>query len=139
MTADTVGHKPGTLEAETCTRGRGLRDYCGEHQLPYDECGKLVVVVDDDERARLDAPRRTATADQVPGQRSLKRAQIRHVEPLAVELPAAHRTWAAHRLRAATDTFFLPRDGALMPLGRSIDDSLGLAPRVAVAVGDRRT
>jgi hypothetical protein len=25
MTADTVGHKPGTLEAETCTRGRGLR------------------------------------------------------------------------------------------------------------------
>ena len=40
-------YKPGSLKAELCTRGRALiRDYCAEHGLPYDECGKLVVAVD---------------------------------------------------------------------------------------------
>src|SRR4051812_23576586 len=43
-------YEPGSLKARLCTRGRGLlEDFCGEHALQYDECGKLVVARDEDE------------------------------------------------------------------------------------------
>src|SRR5687768_12310045 len=42
-----IYYRPGSLKAELCARGRELiRDYCREHDLPYVECGKLVVAVD---------------------------------------------------------------------------------------------
>ena len=42
-----IYYKPGSLKAELCTRGRLLlKEFCAERDLPYDECGKLVVAVD---------------------------------------------------------------------------------------------
>ena len=39
-----IYYRPGSLKADLCTRGRGLlREYCAEHQLPYLDCGKVVV------------------------------------------------------------------------------------------------
>ncbi len=86
-----IYYKPGSLKATLCTRGRRLlRDYCAEHGLPYDECGKLVVAVDPDELGRLDALERTATENGVPGLRRLDAAGIREVEPHAAGLSALH-------------------------------------------------
>ena len=86
-----IYYKPGSLKATLCTRGRRLlRDYCEEHGLPYDECGKLVVAVDPDELGRLDALERTATENGVPGLRRLDAAGIREVEPHAAGLSALH-------------------------------------------------
>ena len=84
-------YKPGSLKAELCARGRALvRDYCAEHGLPYDECGKLVVAVDRAELGRFDALERTARANGVPGLRRLEGREIAEVEPHAVGLAALH-------------------------------------------------
>ena len=80
-----IYYRPGSLKAELCTRGRALlQDFCAEHAIPYDACGKLVVAVDESEMGRFDALERTATANGVPGLRRLDGAAIRDVEPYAV-------------------------------------------------------
>ena len=86
-----IYYRPGTLKAELCTRGRHLlRDFCAEHAIAYDECGKLVVAVARDETGRLDALEQTATANGVPGLRRLGAGEIQDVEPYAVGLAALH-------------------------------------------------
>ena len=86
-----IYYRPGSLKAELCTRGRLLlRDYCTEHDLPYDEVGKLVVAVAPEELPRLDALERTALANGVPGLRRLDTAGLREVEPHAAGLAALH-------------------------------------------------
>lgn len=84
-------YRPGSLKAELCARGRGLlRDYCAEHDLPYDECGKLVVAVDAAETARFDALERTARQNGVPGLRRVDGSAIGEIEPHARGLAALH-------------------------------------------------
>jgi L-2-hydroxyglutarate oxidase len=86
-----IYYKPGTLKADLCARGRlMLRDYCAEHHLPYDECGKLVVAVDPSELTRLDALEGTARRNNVPGLRRIGAAEIVEIEPYAAGLVALH-------------------------------------------------
>ena len=86
-----IYYAPGSLKATLCTRGRHLmRDYCAEHGIAYDTCGKLVVAVDAAELDRLDVLERTATANGVPGLRRLDGSGIREVEPHATGLAALH-------------------------------------------------
>ncbi len=84
-------YRPGSLKAQLCTRGRLLlREYCAEHDLPYDECGKLVVAVDDSELDRMAGIERSATANGVPGLRRLSGAEIPSIEPHTVGVAALH-------------------------------------------------
>lgn len=86
-----IYYKPGSLKAELCTRGRLLlREYCREHDLPYDECGKLVVAVGEDEVARMDDLHRRADTNAVPGLRRVGPAEIREIEPHATGLAALY-------------------------------------------------
>lgn len=84
-------YKPGSLKAELCARGRALiRDYCAEHRLPYDECGKLVVAVDPDEMGRFATLEQTAQRNDVPGLRRVDSAGLTEIEPHAVGIAALH-------------------------------------------------
>jgi L-2-hydroxyglutarate oxidase LhgO len=86
-----IYYKPGSLKATLCTRGRALlRDYCAEHALAYDECGKLVVAVDASELGRFDALEATARENGVPGLRRVDAAEIPEIEPHASGLVALH-------------------------------------------------
>jgi (S)-2-hydroxyglutarate dehydrogenase len=86
-----IYYKPGSLKASLCTRGRELlRDYCAQHELPYDECGKLVVAIDQAELHRLAQLERTATANHVPGLRRVTSAEMAEIEPRAIGLAALH-------------------------------------------------
>ena len=86
-----IYYRPGSLKAELCTRGRGLlKDFCAEHAIPYVECGKLVVAVDETELGRFDALERTARDNRVPGLRRLAASEIAGIEPHAVGLAALH-------------------------------------------------
>lgn len=86
-----IYYRPGSLKATLCTRGRLLlRDYCAQHALPYDECGKVVVAVDGAEMGRFEMLERTARANGVPGLRRLDGAALAEVEPHAVGLAALH-------------------------------------------------
>ncbi|CAL9620357.1 L-2-hydroxyglutarate dehydrogenase [Nocardiopsis dassonvillei] len=86
-----IYYEPGGLKARLCTRGRGLlRDYCADRDLPYEECGKLVVAVTPQEVARLDALHARADTNAVPGLRRLGPEGIREVEPHTTGLAALH-------------------------------------------------
>ncbi|WP_240044660.1 L-2-hydroxyglutarate oxidase, partial [Nocardioides albidus] len=86
-----IYYRPGSLKARLCTRGRLLmRDYCAEQGLAFEECGKLVVAVDETELPRFDLLERTARDNGVPGLRRLDGSAIREVEPYAAGLVALH-------------------------------------------------
>jgi L-2-hydroxyglutarate oxidase LhgO len=49
-----IYYAPGSLKARLCQRDvETLTQYCGERGLPYEECGKTVVAIDESERERL--------------------------------------------------------------------------------------
>ncbi|HWJ07770.1 MAG TPA: FAD-dependent oxidoreductase, partial [Nocardioides sp.] len=86
-----IYYRPGSLKATLCARGRLLlRDHCAEHGLPYEECGKVVVAVDEAELGRFEALERTARDNGVPGLRRLGGAELAEVEPHARGLVALH-------------------------------------------------
>jgi L-2-hydroxyglutarate oxidase LhgO len=86
-----VYYPPGSLKATLCRRGITLlKDYCHEHGIAYDECGKLIIARDASELARLDEIERRATANGVPGLRRLDAGEIAAVEPHARGVSALH-------------------------------------------------
>ncbi|HEX5969785.1 MAG TPA: FAD-dependent oxidoreductase, partial [Intrasporangium sp.] len=86
-----IYYKPGSLKAQLCSRGRELlQDYCAEHGIAYNECGKLVVAVDPSELGRFEALEQTALRNGVPGLARVGPEQIREIEPYAVGLAALH-------------------------------------------------
>lgn len=86
-----IYYAPGSLKARLCRRGMGLmRDFCAEEGIAYDACGKLVVATDESQRARLEALRERATANEVPGLRWLEGEEMREVEPQVTGVAALH-------------------------------------------------
>jgi L-2-hydroxyglutarate oxidase LhgO len=84
-------YAPGSLKATLCRRGVGLlQEYCQEKGLPYDECGKLVVAIDDSERPALERIRERATANGVPDLRWLGGDELREIEPHGAGVAALH-------------------------------------------------
>ncbi|GAA4240671.1 L-2-hydroxyglutarate oxidase [Actinomadura meridiana] len=84
-------YAPGSLKATLCRRGIvRLKEYCTDRNLPYEECGKIVVARDATEVAALDEIERRATANGVPGLRRLTAAGLRKLEPHAAGVAALH-------------------------------------------------
>jgi L-2-hydroxyglutarate oxidase LhgO len=81
----------GSLKAQLCGRGRALlATYCAEHGLPYEECGKVVVALDDGELAGLTDIQHRARANGVPDLRRLSAGELREVEPHVRGVAALH-------------------------------------------------
>lgn len=75
-------YAPGSLKARLCRRGLILlRDYCAQHGLPYDACGKLVVATDERELEPLRRLSERAAENGVPGLRWLGGDQLAAIEP----------------------------------------------------------
>jgi L-2-hydroxyglutarate oxidase LhgO len=84
-------YQPGSLKARLCRRGIGLLEkFCAEHDLAYDECGKLVVARSEAEVRPLREIQRRATENGVPDLRWLSAAELREVEPHAAGVSALH-------------------------------------------------
>lgn len=84
-------YEPGSLKARLCTRGAELvRRYCADQGLPFDECGKLVIALNEVELPRLEAIHRRSLANGVAGVRLIEADQIRSIEPNATGIKALH-------------------------------------------------
>jgi (S)-2-hydroxyglutarate dehydrogenase len=82
---------PGSLKARLCRRGvRLLRDFCAANGLAYEECGKVVVALDDADLARLRAIHERAVANRVPGVRLVGGEELRELEPHVRGIAALH-------------------------------------------------
>jgi L-2-hydroxyglutarate oxidase len=74
-------YRPGSAKARYATEGsRRLYDFCRDHAVPADRCGKLIVATEDSERDRLAEIERRAVANGIVTRR-LSPAEIRDREP----------------------------------------------------------
>jgi len=84
-------YTPGSLKARLCRRGMGLlREFCRDHDLAYEECGKVVVALSDDEIPALREIEQRAGANEVPGLRWVDGDGLREIEPHARGVAALH-------------------------------------------------
>lgn len=84
-------YAPGSLKARLCRRGVDLlRAFCADQGLPYVECGKVVVALNDEELPRLHAIHERALANGVPGAALIGRRELAELEPNAIGLAAVH-------------------------------------------------
>jgi L-2-hydroxyglutarate oxidase len=75
-------YEPGSLKAQLCRRGVGLlKAFCLEERIVYDECGKVLVALDETETERLGAIEQRALANGVPGVRRIDAAELGELEP----------------------------------------------------------
>jgi len=84
-------YEPGSLKARLCRRGGDLlRAFCLEHELPYDECGKVLVATREDELPRLERVFERAQANGVTEARLIDSTELHALEPHAAGLAALH-------------------------------------------------
>src|SRR6476646_105621 len=77
-----IYYKPGSLKAKNCVAGAArMVEFCREHSIPYDICGKVVVATDEAERAGLAELMRRGTANGVPGLAMISMERFREIEP----------------------------------------------------------
>ncbi|MDJ0312308.1 L-2-hydroxyglutarate oxidase [Arthrobacter sp. H35-D1] len=97
-------YEPGGLKATLCRRGVGLlQELTARRNVPYEECGKVVVARDDVELARLRTLFDRAVANGVPGVRMIDGPELRRIEPHARGIAALHSpTTAITNYAAAT-------------------------------------
>jgi len=75
-------YKPGSVKARLAVTGiRQMVDFCREHAVPHEVCGKLVVAVDDAEVARLRALHARGIANGLDGLTWMSRDEMREIEP----------------------------------------------------------
>ncbi len=86
-----IYYAPGSLKARLCVEGvRALYDFCEEHGVAYERCGKVIVALHDRELGRLDELEARGRANGVPGLRRVDRAGLAEIEPHAVGIAALH-------------------------------------------------
>jgi L-2-hydroxyglutarate oxidase len=84
-------YKPGSLKAQLSTEGsRSMIEFCDEHGLPYELCGKVVVATSEAELPRLEELYRRGTANGVPGLRQISAAEVHELEPHAAGIAGLH-------------------------------------------------
>jgi L-2-hydroxyglutarate oxidase len=84
-------YSPGSLKARLCVDGAArMVEFCTEHAVRFERCGKLVVAIRRDELGRLDELERRGHANGVPGLRRIAGDEITEFEPNAVGLAALH-------------------------------------------------
>ena len=77
-------YKPGSKKAQTCVEGaRRMLEFCKEHQIAHNICGKIVVATSEAELPALAELLRRGTANQVPGIEEIGPERIREIEPHA--------------------------------------------------------
>ncbi len=84
-------YKPGSLKARLCVEGRtAMVDFCREHAIPHEICGKIIVATDENEIPGLLELLRRGQANGVSKMRELSAEQIREIEPHASGIRGLH-------------------------------------------------
>lgn len=80
-----IYYKPGSLKAANCIAGiRQLLNFCDEHKIRYELCGKIIVATSEEELPRLYELERRGRANGVEGLEIIDQERIKDIEPNAV-------------------------------------------------------
>jgi L-2-hydroxyglutarate oxidase len=84
-------YKPGSFKAKLAVEGiRSMVQFCQEHAIPHEICGKLVLAADETEVPRLRDLLERGTRNGLRGLRWLTPAEYREIEPHAGGVAAIH-------------------------------------------------
>jgi glycerol-3-phosphate dehydrogenase len=89
-----IYYVPGSLKGRLCVAGNILtKEFCATHNVPHNNCGKLVIASHDSEVPELEKLAANGRANGVEGLRLVDRARIREREPhiaavAALEVPS---------------------------------------------------
>jgi L-2-hydroxyglutarate oxidase LhgO len=82
-------YKPGSAKARLAVQGvRRMVEFCEQHVVPYELCGKTVVATEEEEVPRLHALFERGIANRLQGLKLLKSEEIQEFEPHAAGLAA---------------------------------------------------
>ncbi len=77
-----IYYKPGSLKAQTCVSGRRLLlEFCDQHGIPYNLCGKVIVASHGKEIPRLEELLRRGNANGVQGLEMIGPERLKEIEP----------------------------------------------------------
>jgi L-2-hydroxyglutarate oxidase LhgO len=86
-----VYYKPGSIKARTCVPGAAaMVEFCREHGVKYEICGKVIVATSVEELPRLRDLLERGRANGVDGLRMLGPEELREIEPHATGVAALH-------------------------------------------------
>ena len=86
-----IYYRPGSLKARNCVEGaRLLTQFCDQHDIPYEKCGKVIVAADESEVPALEELYHRGTANGVPGLRRIGAEELKKLEPYARGVAALH-------------------------------------------------
>ncbi len=75
-------YKPGSLKAVNCRVGyQDMLEFCRQHSIPHDICGKIVVATSPNEFPGLEELHRRGVANGLTGLKFLQPDEIRKIEP----------------------------------------------------------
>jgi L-2-hydroxyglutarate oxidase len=84
-------YKPGSLKARYCVEGReALYQFCREHGVAHERCGKIVVATRPDQLPALRELERRGRANGLQGLRSLRAEELREYEPHVAGIAGLH-------------------------------------------------
>lgn len=84
-----VYYKPGSLKARLCVAGAAaMVEFCREHGIPHEVCGKVIVATREDELPQLAELRHRGEANGLAGLRLIGPQELREIEPHASGLQA---------------------------------------------------
>src|SRR5437660_598257 len=77
-------YKPGSLKARLCAAGAAaMVEFCREHGIPHNVCGKVIVAATEAELPRLEELRQSGIANGLAGLRVISPGELREIEPHA--------------------------------------------------------
>jgi (S)-2-hydroxyglutarate dehydrogenase len=84
-----VYYKPGSLKARLCVTGAAaMVEFCREHGIAHNVCGKVIVATHAEELPRLEELRKRGEANGLTGLRLIGPQELREIEPHAAGLRA---------------------------------------------------
>ncbi|MBU1100655.1 MAG: L-2-hydroxyglutarate oxidase [Bacteroidetes bacterium] len=77
-----IYYKPGSLKAVNCRKGYDmLLQFCDEHDVQYDICGKVITATSEDQLPYLDNLFERGIANGLTGLKKLTEAELKEIEP----------------------------------------------------------
>lgn len=85
-----IYYRPGSLRAINCRAGKlAMQEFCDQEGIAYDLCGKVIVAVDESERAGLQRIFERGQANGVDCE-MIDQSRLRELEPYAAGIAAIH-------------------------------------------------
>lgn len=86
-----IYYEPDSYKARNCVDGRHqLERFCREYEVPYEQCGKVIVATDEEELPRLQNIYERGRINGIEGIRPVDRQGLQEIEPYVIGIRAIH-------------------------------------------------